>query len=236
MNARLWVRIVVSKEMNSSSHAFPHNAMRLLCNSSCRADPVCEGLSKVNNIRWALNIVKRYAIPVRKKVTGKTFLALVPYAHLMRHRRDDQRGASVQEGRPVPKKELELEYSMDNMIRLKVRPGSAFEAGEELRLDHSNFAMSNRSYSDAQTMIRYHHVSAAEEPNPNNFIRIVLPGCKDENDDLYSHIDHMDDWRKMLHLPLKLRELHEASQQLMLYGEEWVGTIIDAIFFSILPK
>ena len=83
--------------------------MRLLCNSCCRSDPVCEGLAKVNNNRWALNIVKRYAIPVRKKVTGKTFLALVPYAHLMRHRRNDQSETGAQGGSPVPKKELDAQ-------------------------------------------------------------------------------------------------------------------------------
>ena len=177
----------------------------------------------INNNRWALNIVKRYSIRVRKKVTGKSFLALVPYAHLMRHRRDDQGEYDSKNTSSRPKKEVELEYSMDNMVKLKVRRGSQFEAGDELRVDHSNVAMTKHSYSDAETMIRFHHVSAAEEPNPNNFIRIILPGCKDQNDDLYSHIDHMDEWRQMLHLPLKLRELHEAADQLMLYGEEWVG-------------
>ena len=185
-----------------------------------RADPVCKGLASINNNRWALNIVKRYGIRVRKKVTGKSFLALVPYAHLMRHKRESM---CVSNNSKCPhKQEVELEYSMDNMVRLKVKRGSSLQAGDEFRVDHSNIMMTNISYSDVDTMIRFHHVSASSDPNPNNFIRIVLPGCRDPNDDLYSHVDHMDEWRKMLHFPLKLRELYEASQQLMLYGEEWV--------------
>lgn len=70
---------------------------------------------------------------------------------------------------------------------------------------------------------RYFRVS--EEDNPDNFVRLMLPGAQGERDDLSSFFfrkwkSTMEDWRRQMHYPPKQSDLWRMAKELNLYGYE----------------
>jgi hypothetical protein len=165
-------------------------------------DKVCNGMGTRAELRWALWVVRRYAVTIRKRTTRRPFLGLVPYAHLLTHKRGVGGNITAE---------------MDNTVRIRL---SEHGSGNLLTLDKGPMG-------DSETLVRYHSVESqkfVEEigaPNPYNQIRIKLPGVKTDHDDLYWHVDHLTDWRKAMKMPPKQVHLWMASQDLLLYGDEW---------------
>ena len=64
------------------------SALHALEDKPCKHDfyHLCDGMKHKHQLRWAIWVVKRYAIPIYKRTTGKPVLALVPFAHLLQHK------------------------------------------------------------------------------------------------------------------------------------------------------
>merc|ERR1711871_363753 len=129
-------------------------------------DKVCNGMGTRAELRWALWVVRRYAVTIRKRTTRRPFLGLVPYAHLLTHKR----GAGGN-----------ITAEMDNTVRIRL---SEHGSGNLLTIDKGEMG-------DSGTLVRYHSVESEKfveeigSPNPGNKIRIQLPGVK---------TDHGDEW------------------------------------------
>ena len=70
---------------------------------------------------------------------------------------------------------------------------------------------------------RYFRVS--EDDNPDNFVRLMLPGAQGERDDLSSFFfrkwkSTMEDWRRQMHYPPKQSDLWRMAKELNLFGYE----------------
>jgi len=168
-----------------------------LCNK--HTGKACNFGKTRKEFRWALGVVRSFAFNLTKRTSGKSFLSLVPYGNLLMHKR----GVG---GRAV----LEL----DNTINLQA--GAGFAADDVVAYDRGKLG-------DAETMLRYFRVS--EEDNPDNFVRLMLPGAQGERDDLSSFFfrkwkSTMEDWRRQMHYPPKQSDLWRMAKELNLYGYE----------------
>jgi len=162
----------------------------------CRHDfnGLCTDMLERSYLRWALWVVKRYAVPVRKLTTGKSFLTLVPFAHLVTHRQ----GAGGN-----------MTLFLDNTIRLSV---TDHPAGSAITYDKGN-------YSDAESLFRFHAVDLSST-NPHNEVHLALPGVSTDVDDLIHNVKRVKDWREMLRFPPSQIDLWMATNKLMIYGDQ----------------
>ncbi len=145
--------------------------------------------------RWALGVVHRYAYNLTKGTSGKFYLSLIPYGHLLRHAQGT--GGSCL-------------LHLDNTVRFKV--GEDHETGTVLRIDRGQL-------SDSETMLRYHRVS--EHVNPHNEIVFRLPGAQGLRDWMFDKWRAtMDEWRRQIHMPPKQSDLWRSAKELNLYGYE----------------
>jgi len=169
--------------------------MRDNSDGPCRHDfnGLCTGMLERSFLRWALWVVKRYAVPVRKLTTGKPFLALVPFAHLVTH--DEGAGGNIT-------------LFLDNTIRLSV---TSHNVGSAIVYDKGN-------YSSAEILFRFHQVP--KKHNPHNAVQLALPGVSTEYDDLIHLCKRTKDWREMLRFPPSQIDLWIATNHLMIYGDQ----------------
>mgnify|MGYP005993402829 CR=1 FL=1 len=157
-------------------------------------DDLCGNMKSRAQLRWGLQVVRQYAVRVTKASNSKFgYLALVPYAHLLRHT-------------PGAKSSVMLHF--DNHVRVHAR-----EHGEGDTLGFDFGPMSN-----AECLLRYQHVP---ENNPNDGVRLFLPGVPIDNNDLYLFLDTLIEWRRLLRYPPKSGDLWDASRKLQLYGNEF---------------
>ncbi len=68
----------------------------------------------------------------------------------------------------------------------------------------------------------------SEEDNPDNFVRLMLPGAQGERDDLSSFFfrkwkSTMELWRRQMHYPPKQSDLWRMAKELNLFGYEVGG-------------
>jgi len=116
-------------------------------------------------------VVRRFGLQVTKKTTGKPFLALVPYSHLLQHHRGT--GGSVF-------------LEMDNTVRIA--------AGNTLPGDVVGVDMG--PMGDAEHFLKFHRVQ--EEENEDNHVHVSLPGRGGSRDDMFWQLDTLRRWRKEL--------------------------------------
>eukprot|EP00949_MAST-11_sp_MAST-11-sp1_P001194 g1194.t1 len=147
-------------------------------------------------LRWALWAVRRHAVSLTKVTTGKRIRALVPFANYLTH--SHGAGGSVTVG-------------LDNKVRIAL---SAHDEGQELRYERE-------PYGDGEELLRFHTIDDSR-PNPNNRIKIALPGARtrDAGDVFWEwHTSKM--WRRFMKYPPSQSDLWRIANKLHLYGEEW---------------
>jgi hypothetical protein len=163
----------------------------------CKRNPDRPGSVHLDrgDMKWALSVVRNYAIQVKKQSTGKLFLALVPFLDLMVHRK----GSGG-----------EIALQLDNSI--VVRAG-AHKQGAFAAFDHG-------ALGDAETLLMHQFVS--KKPNRHNFVRLRLPGKHKSwpGMPLYFQLDTLRDWRKQMSYPPRLSDMYKAAEKLHLYGDE----------------
>ena len=108
---------------------------------------------------------------VTKKTTGKPFLALVPYSHLLLHKRGGGGGVQLE---------------MDNTVRVYA---GASMVGEAIGIDMG-------AIGDAEHFLRFHTVP--EEDNEDNHVLLSLPGRGGSSSDMFEQLDALRRWRKEL--------------------------------------
>jgi len=157
-------------------------------------DDLCGNMKTRSQLRWGLQVVRQYAVRVTKASNTKFgYLALVPYAHLLRH---------------TPGAKSSVMLHLDNHVRVHSRDHGE---GDALALDFG-------PYSNAECLLRY---QAIPEDNPNDGVRLFLPGVPIDNNDLYLFLDTLIEWRRLLRYPPKSGDLWDASRKLQLYGNEF---------------
>ena len=145
------------------------------------------------DLQWALYVVKRYAVRVRRQTNAKPFLALVPLVGSLPHRAEAAG---------------DLSLGFDNVVTLH---SAAFGEGEKVHLSRGNL-------SDAQTFLTFH--SIAPEVNPHNRVRIGITGAGLSGEDHLSQIKILAQWRRELNLPPRSSDLWRHANALQLYGDE----------------
>ncbi len=157
-------------------------------------DDMCGNMKSRAQLRWGLQVVRQFAVRVNKVSNSRFgYLALVPYAHLMKHK-------------PGAKSSVMLH--LDNHVRVHARDHGE---GDTLSLDFG-------PYSNAECLLRYQSIP---EDNPNDGVRLFLPGVPIDNNDLYLFLDTLVEWRRLLRYPPKSGDLWDATRKLQLYGNEF---------------
>lgn len=156
-------------------------------------DNVCGNMDSLAKIRWGLAIVRANAVWINRPTTTGRFLALVPYAHLLKH---------------APGSTSRMVLHFDNHIRLHA---GEHPAGVMLGMDKG-------PVSNCESLLLFHEVP---EDNPEDGVRLFLPGVPVDNHDLYLFLDTLIEWRRLLRYPPKSGDLWDASRKLHLYGDEF---------------
>ena len=163
----------------------------------CLRDPNNLGSQRLSrdDMKWALQIVRSYAVRVYKVTTRKSFLALVPFVDMIGHRTGA--GGNVTLG-------------LDNLVRVNL--GEHAE-GMACQLDRNPL-------TDAESLLKYHVVD--EEENEHNALRLHLPGSGRSwpGQPLYFQTDTLREWRVQQSLPPRTADLWRQGQNLHLWGDE----------------
>lgn len=190
--ANTWAVQLLQELDDEVSYLRKHLGKTLDCDHDSK--DLCMALQEPQNLRWALYVVRRHAVQIRKRTTNNPFLALVPMAHLMPH----AEGASGS-----------FYYELDNHITLS---GVNCKSGAPLSVDRGNF-------SDAEQLVRFHRVQAA--PNPHNAVRFTLPGnFHPLTAFMWFPISRLlHEWRQILQYPMRQAMLYDGARKMMLYGD-----------------
>lgn len=172
----------------------------------------------IHQIRWAYWVVKQNAVRIKQVSTGLEFLALVPFYSML----DKDMGAS---GGGIT-------FNLDGSVTIKA--GDNHEEGTVISVFPGNC-------TDSEFFMRF--LSTPTEPNPNNYIKLSLPGAlpqgskfhfcmkgtrKERNRDechgtyrsesLFWKSKVLTSWRKQMNLPPRTQELRLWANRLHLYG------------------
>ena len=113
------------------------------------------GTFNLNDVRWAMGIVRARAVWITRSTTGTTFPALIPLLDLIPHRPGS--GGSMKLG-------------VDNVVT--VTSGKTFTGGKTFEV----FIDRETNATDADLLLAHH--ALAPGTNPHNAVRMRLPGTE----------------------------------------------------------
>eukprot|EP01041_Mallomonas_annulata_P007399 gene7399-15106_t len=216
------VAVQLLKRWNKDSDALRHYSTGIdgPCSPTtgvCKVKPLekfADSRFDLHQIRWAYFVVQQHAVRIYHSATGKDFLALVPFADMLKK--------NIGSGGKVT---LDLDGSV------RVRVGSAYGTSQHIEIDPGNI-------TDSELFMKYMTIS---DNNPHNFIKIPMPGALPEGSAMHGCLKMYDkkacrsdsqgsalqwkmkalsDWRKQMNLPPRLGELRLWATRLHLYGDD----------------
>ena len=131
------------------------------------------GTFNLNDVRWAMGIVRARAVWITRSTTGTTFPALIPLLDLIPHRPGS--GGSMKLG-------------VDNVVT--VTSGKTFTGGKTFEV----FIDRETNATDADLLLAHH--ALAPGTNPHNAVRMRLPGTEISRVGVIRKIELLRSWRK----------------------------------------
>ena len=154
------------------------------------------GTFNMNDVRWAMGIVRARAVWISRSTTGTTFPALIPLLDLIPHRPGS--GGSMKLG-------------VDNVVT--VSSGKTFTGGKTFEV----FIDRETNATDADLLLAHH--ALAPGTNPHNAVRMRLPGTEISRVGVIRKIELLRSWRKEMAMPPRGSDLWRGAKGLGLYGD-----------------
>ena len=171
-----------------------------LDDKSCfvRRHYAASGTFNLNDVRWAMGIVRARAVWITRSTTGTSFPALIPLLDLVPHRPGS--GGSMKLG-------------VDNVVT--VTSGKTFTGGSEP--SREVFIDRETNATDADLLLAHH--ALAPGTNPHNAVRMRLPGTEISRVGVIRKIELLRSWRKEMAMPPRGSDLWRGAKGLGLYGD-----------------